>query len=368
MPLIFLVYDSVETTFRTSNILKAQKLTETSNTSNKSTAKVELVSYNDIKSKIAQAKKLETTNHVRKHKTRFPQKFKARSDKIKSLCKRHSFESLNKPDKWRNHAMSYLNRLRTFACLIPKAGCTNWRRTFVAVWKRKHVDKISPFTNSTGKFDSGFYKIVPQFANNKHYSVTDLDKIGIESRWWNRMITVRHPFSRLYSVWMDKFHVHPNKLDYTRQLASFKKLAKRMNLIIGKENSLKQHHIIKDENSMVDFETFLRFIAYGEKIDDPHWGSYYKLCAPCDINYNIIIKLETLDSEIEDVFRILKVPKFVGKFPSGNFHSGSKNVTDELVKNIYRSLPNELVLDLYEHYREDFILFDYEIETWLNRT
>ena len=146
--------------------------------------------------------------------------------------------------------MSYLNRLRTFACLIPKTGCTNWRRTFLAVWKRTNINDVSPFKNE--KFDSSFYRIVPQFSNNKYYRDTDLDKIGIETRWWNRLITVRHPFSRLYSVWRDKFHNHPDQRDYSRQLTRFRKLSK----IIAKFSVARSTET--SDNSMVEFRPSTR--------------------------------------------------------------------------------------------------------------
>lgn len=290
-----------------------------------------------------------------------PKKFKTRTSEIKNLCKLHNYTSLNKPDKWRNHAMSYLNRLRTFACLIPKTGCTNWRRTFVAIWKRQTIEEVSPFLN--GKFDSNFYKMIPQFANNPYYAARGLDKIRVNTRWWNRLITVRHPFSRLYSVWLDKFHNHPEKPDYSKQLIRFRKLAKNVAKFKKPHKTSDGLELTRHPDSFVSFQTFLRYIVSETHQDDPHWGSFYKLCAPCDISYNIITKVETLDEDSDEIFKILKIPKSVGHFPKSNFHSNF--VSEEFLKELYKKLPRELVIRLYAHYEEDFVLFGYGIEEYL---
>jgi hypothetical protein len=168
----------------------------------------------------------------------------------------------------------------------------------------------------------------------------------------------------LFSVWLDKFHDHPKNPDYSKQLIRFRKLAKNI-------KKFKKQHKTSDRpeptsqfpNSFVSFETFLRYIVSETHQDDPHWGSFYRLCAPCDIDYNIITKVETLDQDSDDIFKILKIPKFVGPFPKSNFHSNS--VTEEFLKEIFRKLPKELVMRLYSHYEEDFVLFGYGFEEYL---
>ena len=73
--------------------------------------------------------------------------------------------------------------------------------------------------------------------------------------------------------------------------------------------------------------------------------------------------METLDEDSDEIFKILKIPKFVGHFPKSNFHSNY--VSEDFLKELYKKLPRELVNRLYAHYEEDFVLFGYGIEEYL---
>ena len=80
----------------------------------------------------------------------------------------------------------------------------------------------------------------------------------------------------------------------------------------------------------------------------------------------MITKLETINIDAEEIFKVLKIPKSVGSFPTSNFHS-SESISDKDLQNIFKKYPKKLILDLYRHYKEDFILFDYKIDDYLNR-
>jgi len=121
----------------------------------------------------------------------------------------------------------------------------------------------------------------------------------------------------------------------------------------------------------VDLRAFLEYVSEQKTTGDMHWASYWDECAPCKVQYNIISKIEEINSESEFIMASIDAPSRIGQFPSKNFHSTHgepdvKKKTDvEKVSEIFRRLEPSLVQKLYKRYQNDFILFDYSYEEFL---
>jgi len=235
-------------------------------------------------------------------------------------------------------------RHKLLYCAIPKAGCTSWKNYLVLM-------------SDLGKRSKGALKL--QVHNRpilrryglkflSEYSPTEIKK-RIESKKYSKFIVARHPFARLYSAYMDKYYDHVYSSGITRRI--IKKYRPQ-----GAANSLspKSHKIYPT------FEEFSRFVAseYPKHFREAHWTKYQDLCYPCQIHYDHVLKLETMDTDAKNFLSLpfmsdgndIELPKY-------NPSSGSK-AADKL-NMAFKTLPREVIDNLYKLYEEDFKMFGY---------
>ncbi|KAK2162140.1 hypothetical protein LSH36_103g06063 [Paralvinella palmiformis] len=160
-------------------------------------------------------------------------------------------------------------------CAIPKVACSSFK-TYIA--------------KATGKVGSGRVTV---------HSVRYLNSIGLgylnqpitgnidyKLTTYSKLIVVRHPFDRLMSAYSNKF---VEEGYYSKAFAKhiLKEFADRV--------TYDSHGIMR-----ISLNQFLFLISkyYYRGFLDRHWQSYYDLCHPCDVHYDKIIKLETLDEDI----------------------------------------------------------------------
>lgn len=174
-----------------------------------------------------------------------------------------------------------------------------------------------------------------------------------------RFIIVRHPFERILSAYRDKLEHRKGREYYYRRYG---------------------RHIVRSQrkgnDTFVDRAepTFVEFLQYlvKTKTFDEHWRPFTAECAPCELNYQIILKMETLQKE-----QLFLATKFylLDAFLTVNttgllWHNINPNGRTErnCVKQYYRDVPNQLLQDVYTLYEKDFKLFDYSPEEYFNFT
>ena len=112
------------------------------------------------------------------------------------------------------------------------------------------------------------------------------------------------------------------------------------------------------------FQEFLKFIAKTQ-IYDEHWKPYYIECAPCEIDYQYILKMESLDKEqvyFATKFNLLQfLPDTTNRNPVGRTQL-------ETAKEYYSQISKQLLQEVYELYEFDFRLFDYSPEQYFDFT
>lgn len=79
----------------------------------------------------------------------------------------------------------------------------------------------------------------------------------------------------------------------------------------------------------------------------------YRLCHPCQVKYDFIGKLETLETDAEHLLKLLKVDNL-------HFPSGARNRTAaSWERDWFAKIPIAMRRELYKLYEPDFELFGY---------
>ncbi|XP_047740994.1 carbohydrate sulfotransferase 13-like [Hyalella azteca] len=118
-------------------------------------------------------------------------------------------------------------------------------------------------------------------------------------------MVVRHPFLRLISAYRDKIATKSGKMAMTQ----FRKYRRLYNMpIISKYRQQEPH-----DKFYKDVPTFPEFVQYllETPVEDynEHWRPYHVICRPCDVPYNVVLKLESLDEDIQTLVFIAGFPE-----------------------------------------------------------
>lgn len=176
-------------------------------------------------------------------------------------------------------------------------------------------------------------------------------------------LTVRDPFERLLSAYR-------NKLERYRQ-----KFYRKMGLeMIKRYRNETEYRFGKVKNYGPTFYEFIRYITDNHKLKgkkmvyDEHWAPFYKFCTPCNINFTIITKVETLKRDNDYVIyqagleslllkpineKRIRVKTIMNKAKDGKD-------TKRLRKKYFKQLDKQNLNDLLEIYGIDFEMFGYD--------
>lgn len=80
----------------------------------------------------------------------------------------------------------------------------------------------------------------------------------------------------------------------------------------------------------------------------------YRLCHPCQVKYDFIGKLETLETDAEHLLKLLKVDHLI-RFPSG----AQNKTAASWERDWFAQIPISTQRQLYKLYELDFELFGY---------
>lgn len=101
--------------------------------------------------------------------------------------------------------------------------------------------------------------------------------------------------------------------------------------------------------------------------DDPHWNQYYMHCSLCTVRYDYVLKLDNYTkSEVDYIFDKLGLTE-TNYLPKLEQTRGGLTNFDETC-NYFKNLSHEAVVNLYEKYRIDFDMFNYEFDKYFECT
>ena len=218
-------------------------------------------------------------------------------------------------------------------CTIPKAGCTS----FLAMIAQQ-TGRVSPGTKRVRVHAPGV------LASLGLRYLNTLSKEEIEKRLesYTKVIVVRHPFDRLRST-------HNNKFVETFRGVYPQMYRRKINASIH-------------ENVTKSLEQFLTAVKerYHSGYYNRHWMSYVDLCHPCHIQYDYILKMETLTSDLVNVLPVFNnFEQEQIDFPESNRHQAIASRVEE-TSHIFQNLSLDLVNGLLKINQDDFELFGYQ--------
>ena len=113
------------------------------------------------------------------------------------------------------------------------------------------------------------------------------------------------------------------------------------------------------EEGMPTFEEILEeILAWKHASADPHWSRYVDLCHPCELDFDFIGKVETLESDGKIILSHL-VRMEVEKNDILLFNRKSNLDTHNAAFSNIKKLSSAVVQRLYRKYEVDFQLFGY---------
>ncbi|XP_051807335.1 carbohydrate sulfotransferase 12-like isoform X2 [Acanthochromis polyacanthus] len=198
-------------------------------------------------------------------------------------------------------------------CYVPKVACTNWKRVMVVLSQ----SLISP---SSGKPYTDPEAVPPDLVHNSSLHLT---------------------FAK------------PNE-DFYKQFGSV--MLRRYGNVSG---SLPE--TVAEAFAEGIKPTFHQFITYlldpeteRESIFNEHWRQVYRLCHPCQVKYDFIGRLETLETDAEHLLKLLEVDDLL-RFPSG----ARNRTAASWERDWFAQIPITTRRKLYKLYEPDFELFGY---------
>ncbi|XP_069186250.1 carbohydrate sulfotransferase 11 isoform X2 [Procambarus clarkii] len=236
------------------------------------------------------------------------------------------------------------DRHRAIYCYVPKVACTNWKRMMMILSGR--TNETNPLNISSSiPHEEG---VLTRLSGSRMKS----SLLNYKLRTYTKFLIVRHPMERLVSAYRNKLVIN------STSAADFKR---RYGMMIMKKyrKGASTLNITKNGHGV----TFAEFVSYltdtGTRQDNfetlnEHWAPYVDLCHPCTIKYNIIGKYETLEEDSEYILRKIHAPHDL------HFPPVVASRTAALVAEHMASLTPQLSRKLYELYKHDFRLFEYD--------
>lgn len=252
---------------------------------------------------------------------------------LRKIC-----ETLKRPPKSMDELAAHPKQLRALIVndrykfiysIVYKVGSTNWERVIVEDLEGfKNVPNQKLYSHKALRWMPGFS---PDEARERLVNYT-------------KFMFVRNPLSRVLSAYKDKFVEHHNLV--------FTKMAKTIirNYREGPHN---------DSAIDVTFPEFLRYLVNSTAArSNPHWKVIFNQNLPCQLNYDIIGKLEDADDDIPFVLTRIGIQN---RTLYGSTSMKKKGSDERLWAPYYSQVPKDVMKRFYEIYRPDFTLFGYEM-------
>nr|XP_046272339.1 carbohydrate sulfotransferase 12 isoform X2 [Scatophagus argus] len=225
--------------------------------------------------------------------------------------KNRSFEDI--PNKELDHLIVD-DRHGIIYCYVPKVACSNWKRIMIVLSESLLIDGVpvrDPMAIDTHLVHN----------NSLHFTF---------SKFWKRY---------------GKFSKHLMKVMLRRYA-----------------NQPTPPKSVDEAFSMGVHPSFSHFIQYlldpqteKEMPFNEHWRQMYRLCHPCQIQYDFVGHLETAEEDGEHLLRLLRVDNVVEfPFPKKNLTASSWEA------DWFSAIPVKVRRELYKLYEPDFSLFGYQ--------
>jgi len=263
--------------------------------------------------------------------------YKQRKRRVSSTCREYELgkfvadtQAADSSDVYRNmytnfphpveKSLMYQQNWHLLYCWIHKVASTSWSKVFYNLIG-KDVPPIK------------LHEATEHFAPSRD-SLSSILSTSLV------FTVVRHPFERLVSAYRDKFE-----------------LGKRYAYVYTK-------YAAKMGGNFSSRPTFVQFVDYllKEPVSqyNDHWVPYWLHCHVCDMEYDIIGKMETLQEDMNFIARASGLATTNISLPWANKRSGGEKDTLDY----FRKLDLDRLERLYHIYRLDFLMFGYSPQAY----
>jgi len=216
-------------------------------------------------------------------------------------------------------------------CWIHKVASSSWSKVFFNL-KGKEVPP-SRLHEAAQQFSISSFKLPTAITNSLVFTI------------------VRHPFERLVSAYRDKFEL-AKKYAYVYTMYAGK--------ILGLPSS------VDIESQRVKRPTFSQFVDYLLRVPvqqyNDHWIPYWLHCHVCEVEYDIIGKMETISDDMEFIVEKSGLAATNISLPWTNRRNSGEGISLKY----FRTLTSDQVRGLYRIYKLDFEMFGYQVEPYLD--
>ena len=273
--------------------------------------------------------------------------------------------------------ITLFSRVRKLSICMPlKTGCTTITRMWLAINNRDiNYLNYTLGKDISGKYNSG--QIGKQYPQTNDHS---FDKLNMNSYPWVKLISIRHPFERLYSGWKDKFGGNRKKGPYFRNYYDK----------VSKYNATRDHKqdYKPGQAPIIGFEQWLLYMADNSWLPiNDHFKPIGFFCSPCEVDFDYVLENENLGETLVEAFNyttsqenltwhpeigindktffkeVLKQAE-LGKLAALNPYKLNKRLHHPFTaKQIFRDISsrNKTLIDvIYKKYEWDFKLFGYD--------
>lgn len=133
----------------------------------------------------------------------------------------------------------------------------------------------------------------------------------IKLKKYTKFLFVRDPFVRLISAFRSKFELENEEFYQKFAVPMLKRYSNHTSLPASVSEAF-------SAGLRLSFATFIQYLLdpHTEQLApfNEHWRQVHRLCHPCQIDYDFVGKLETLDQDAAQLLRLLKVDKLL-QFP-----------------------------------------------------
>ncbi|XP_029113570.1 carbohydrate sulfotransferase 10 [Scleropages formosus] len=268
-----------------------------------------------------------------------------RLELLRSFCSNSSLRNLTHTplSKFILDRIFVCDKHKILFCQTPKVGNTQWKKVLIVLNGAFPTVKEIPENVVHDHEKNGLPRLSSFSASERTHRLSTYFKFFI----------VRDPFERLISAFKDKFLQNPRfEPWYKHDIAP---------AIIRKYRKGRS----SDGAPGLRFEDFVRYLGdpahqrldrqFGDHII--HWVTYVELCAPCDIDYDVVGHHETLEHDAPYVLRAAGIDRLVSypAIPPGITHYNRTKV-----ERYFLGISKRDVRRLYARFLGDFILFGYE--------
>ena len=289
-------------------------------------------------------------------------------ERVKKVCNKYIIPKrkiINKEflDVDRNHKIAL--------CSHAKVGSTTWKNHFKDLLPSNIRDYIMKKSGHNHIMGSG------QWSLKKYFTITKNDFPSGNSDWIspysintyiknNRILSisfVRHPFERLVSAYNDKINNNFMKINgYEKWFKNDDSFSSFINLVLFEYRS-SCFPGISSRFARLPTNWYNKNCEY--KINR-HWRPFGFRCSYCDINYDLIGRMETWNDDLNYIIRKRGLQKVLPLQKADNLHfHASKQNTEQMTKEYFSKLSRKQKEDLYHMFRMDFEMFNYDPKMYL---